>query len=390
MNAVEPQAVQLKQNPFAAIRREIQQANHLPGSIYTSEEVAQQEKEQIFMRQWLCVAREEEVAKPGDYVSLRIAGEPVVVSRGKDGKVQAFMNMCLHRGVEIAQGSGNTEMFRCPYHAWTYGIDGKLIGAPRMKEAGRDMSGCRLPTVRSATWRGWVWINFDVTAPAFEDFIAPLAQATPWYRTGECRIARKLTFDVACNWKFIAENLLDWYHASVIHAGTFGKYYKLGPEALPAKLLPEGASVIEFDNKSRSLDPNLPFPTMPWLADKSVFSAKGAIFPNINFWSGMDSLRMWHLWPVSPGQTHAVCYILLPEAAFGVEDFEAKLDKYSDYVRKVAQEDRELLESLQRGVASPRFTPGPLSHLELQLQHLLKHYITVMGFADPVPVDHAA
>lgn len=390
MNAIEPQVISLVRNPFADIGREIQHANHLPGSIYTSEDVARQEKDRIFTRQWLCVLREEEVKNVGDYASLRIAGEPVVVSRGKDGKVQAFMNMCLHRGVEIAQGSGNTDLFRCPYHSWAYAVDGTLIGAPRMKDAGRDMSGCRLPTVRSATWRGWVWINFDANAPAFEDFIAPLEQSTPWYRTGECRIARKLTFDVACNWKFIAENLLDWYHASVVHAGTFGKYYKLGPEALPAKLLPEGASVIEFDNNSRSLDPNLPFPPMPWLADKGVFSAKGAIFPNINFWSGMDSLRMWHLWPVAPGKTHAVCYILLPEAAFDVDDFDAKLDKYCDYVRQVALEDKDALESLQRGVSSPRFTPGPLSHLELQLQHLLKHYVAVMGLGDPDPVPHAA
>src|SRR5690606_17474065 len=151
--------------------------------------------------------------KPGDYVSLRIADEPVVVSRGKDGKVQAFMNMCLHRGVEIAQGSGNTELFRCPYPSWTYSIDGTLNGAPRRKDAGLDMSGVRLPTGCSATWRVWRWISFDGTAPAFEGFIAPLAQATPWYLTGECRSARKLTFAVACNWKFIAENLLDWYHA---------------------------------------------------------------------------------------------------------------------------------------------------------------------------------
>ena len=101
MNSPEPQAIRSMSNPFSGICREIQQAQHLPGSIYTSEEVARQEKDKIFMRQWLCVAREEEVANPGDYVSLRIAGEPVVVSRGKDGKVQAFMNMCLHRGVEV-------------------------------------------------------------------------------------------------------------------------------------------------------------------------------------------------------------------------------------------------------------------------------------------------
>ena len=389
MNAIEPQAHRMFRQPVTAIQKPISEAHHLPGFIYTSPDVARQEKERIFMREWLCVAREEEIAKPGDYITLRITGEPVVVSRTADGKVHAFMNVCLHRGVEVAYGAGNAELFRCPYHSWTYGVDGKLMGAPRMKDAGRDMSGCELARVRCVTWQGWVFINFDPVAPEFSEFIAPLEQAAPWYRSGECRIARKLTFDVACNWKFIAENLLDWYHASVVHAGTFGKYYKLGPQALPAKLLPQGNSVITFDNSSRSLDPNLPFPKLPWLRDVSVFSGKGAIFPNINFWSGMDSLRMWHLWPVSPGQTHAVCYILLPQASFGIEGFDAKLDQYCNYVEQVALEDRGALESLQRGVDSTHFVPGPLSHLELQLQHLLKHYVTVMDFDQATPA-HAA
>ena len=393
MNAIEPRVHQLLRDPFSAIGREITQANHLPGYIYSSPEVARLEKERIFMRHWLCVAREEEIAQAGDYVTLRIAGEPVVISRNADRKVTAFMNVCLHRGVEIAYGAGNADVFRCPYHSWAYDVEGKLIGAPRIRETGRDMSGCSLPRVRSAVWQGWVFINFDPSAQAFEDFIRPVEQAAPWYRTGECRIARKLTFDVNCNWKFIAENLLDWYHASVVHAGTFGKYYKLGSEPLPATLLPQGASVIQFDNKSRSVDPNLPFPPLPWLSGVSVFSGKGAIFPNINFWSGMDSLRMWHLWPVSPGQTHAVCYILLPEAAFGVEGFDTKLDQYARYVEQVALEDRGALESLQRGVDSAYFVPGPLSHLELQLQHLLKHYVEVMGFdrgSSTASPDHAS
>lgn len=372
---------------FAAIGHDINQAHHLPGHVYSSPEVAKREKERIFLRQWLCVLREEEIANPGDYVALRIAGEPVVISRDAQGQVVAFMNVCLHRGVEVAYGAGNTELFRCPYHSWAYNGSGKLIGAPRIKETGRDMSNCQLPRVRSALWQGWVFINFDPQAQDFAEFIGPVEQAAPWYRTGECRIARKLTFDVACNWKFIAENLLDWYHASVVHAGTFGKYYKLGPEPLPATLLPQGASVIQFDNSTRSVDPNLPFPRLPWLPQDNVFSGKGAMFPNMNFWSGMDSLRMWHLWPQGPGMTHAVCYILLPEAAFGVDDFDAKLEQYCNYVRQVALEDKGALESLQRGVDSAHFVPGPLSHLELQLQHLLKHYVGVMGLDQEAATD---
>ena len=381
MNHVEPDVMALLRDPSASIRREITKANHLPGSIYTSADVARLEKERIFMRHWLCVAREEEIAKPGDYLTFRIAGEPVVVARAPDGVVHAFMNICQHRGAEVATGKGNTDLLRCPYHAWGYGLDGKLVAAPRMRETGRDLSDCRLPPVLVALWRGWVFINFDARAETFESFIAPISEATPWYRTGDCRIARKLEFDVACNWKCIAENLLDWYHASVVHAGTFGKFYKFGSGPLPVQLLPQGASVITFDDSGRMADPNLPFSRMPWLPGNGVFSAKGAIFPNINFWSGLDSLRMWHLWPDGPARTHAVCYVLLPEDGFATSDFDAKLDQYCRYVQQVALEDRDALESMQRGLSSAFFVPGPLSHLEAQLQHLLKHYVEVMDFA---------
>lgn len=361
------------------IFEETAKATHLPGSIYSSAAISALEKERIFMRQWLCVAREEEVAQPGDYLSLRIAGEPVLLSRAQDGTLHASLNVCLHRGAEVAHGKGNAKGFVCSYHAWGYGLDGRLTGAPRMADTGRDLGSYRLPSLRLALWRGWVFINFDQQAAPFEEFIAPLAEATPWYRTDQCRIARKLEFDVQCNWKCIAENLLDWYHASVVHAGTFGKFYKFGSGPLPARLLPSGASVITFDDASRKVDPNLPFPRLPWISGEGAFSGKGAIFPNINFWSGLDSLRMWHLWPDGPDKTHAVCYILLPEAAFSVPDFEAKLDQYADYVKQVALEDRAALESMQRGMSSAGYVPGPLSLMEEQLQHLLKHYVEVMG-----------
>ena len=111
-----------------------------------------------------------------------------------------------------------------------------------------------------------------------------------------------------------------------------------------------------------------------------MFSGKGAMFPNLNFWSGADSLRMWQLWPLSVDRTRAICYIMLPPSSFVVEGFDAKLAQYGAYVEQVAIEDRGALESLQRGVSSSRFKPGPLSHLELQLQHLLKHYVDVMAF----------
>jgi len=366
------------QEGFAGVRKDLSQARHLPGIVYTSDEIAALEKDRIFMKSWLCVGRVEELANPGDYMALRIVNEPIVVARDDDGKIVAYMNMCLHRGVEVAFGQGNARSFRCPYHAWNFDVGGNLIAAPWMKESGHDMSGSQLPRLKSAEWRGWIFVNFDADPEPFESYIAAYDKELWYYRTGDCKLAHKLVIDVNCNWKFITENLLDWYHASTVHAGTFGRYYKLGRDKLPAKLLPRGGSSIEFDAKSRSNDPNLPFPKLPWLADHDVFSAKGAIFPNINFWSGSDSLRMWHLWPTATDKTRAVCYILLPETSFATPDFDAKMKQYTSYVEAVATEDRAALESLQRGVSSPRYQPGVMSQLEVMVHHLMNHYVDAL------------
>ena len=120
---------------FDGIKAPVNQARHLPGYIYTSPEVYRQAKEKIFMKDWLCVGRVEEVENPGDYITFRVTDEPGIVARDDLGNLNAFSNVCRHRGVEVASGAGNLKEFRCPYHGWTYDLAGKLLGAPYMSEA---------------------------------------------------------------------------------------------------------------------------------------------------------------------------------------------------------------------------------------------------------------
>ena len=127
------------------MRQPLNQARHLPGYIYTSPEIYQLEKEKIFMKDWLCIARAEEVEKPGDFMTHDVMGDPIVIARDEDGELNAFSNLCRHRGVEVAQDSGNTKEFMCPYHNWLYDLKGRLVGAPLMKKSeGFDPKTCRL------------------------------------------------------------------------------------------------------------------------------------------------------------------------------------------------------------------------------------------------------
>ena len=141
------------QQQLAITRQELFNARHLPGWMYTSPEIYALEIERIFMKSWLCGGRVEEFATPGAYQALRIAGEPLLVCKDGSGQLNAFSNLCQHRGVEVVKGQGTAEEFMCPYHGWLYGLNGRLIGAPLTKEVtGFDFKNCRLPPLKLDTW----------------------------------------------------------------------------------------------------------------------------------------------------------------------------------------------------------------------------------------------
>ena len=155
------------------VKSPLSKARQVPGYIYTSPEVFELEKQEIFLKDWLCVGRVEEIGMPGDYLTFRLAGEPLVVARDEQGDINAFANVCRHRGVEVAQGQGNLKEFSCPYHGWTYNLKGELLGAPFIKGVeGFDPKSCRLKPVKVDTWGGFLFVNFDTECESLSGFSA--------------------------------------------------------------------------------------------------------------------------------------------------------------------------------------------------------------------------
>ncbi|MDB5451629.1 MAG: hypothetical protein JWO33_207 [Caulobacteraceae bacterium] len=352
---------------------------HLTGEIYTSPEVAERERTVIFGRHWLMAARAEELAKVGDYMTLDVAGESVVIARDSETSISAFMNVCLHRGAELVQGCGNARKLSCPYHSWSYDMAGRLLAAPRAETAGFDPKGQRLDPVRTAQWRGWVFINLDPNGESFEDFIRQWDEELWYYRADKCRLAFKTETIFACNWKYVVENVMDYYHAQTVHFASFGKQFDFSAGPLPLKEMPKGGASVQFDTKGRINDP-LTFPRLPWLEDRPDFGAgKAAIFPNINLFSNTESIRTSTFWPVDENHMKLVLYFLLPEDAFAVEDYEAKRDRYRAITLQIAGEDKEVMESLQRNSKSAHFKPGPIVDLETPIRHMQDYYLSVMN-----------
>ena len=358
-----------------AMRGPLERAHHVPGYIYSSPEVFQIEKERIFMKQWLCVAREEKFETAGAYTTFRIMGEPVLVVRDADGSLRAFANICAHRGVEVASGEGTAKEFMCPYHGWTYGLGGKLTGAAFMTGAdGFDPATCRLPPLRLDIWAGWVFVCFDDDAPPLAEHVAEFEQAVGLVRQGECRQAIKFTTDLDCNWKLVNENFFDYYHFKVLHAASIGR--SQSRHELDCTFLGNGGLSFRPHAGPQNPTGKLLLGKLPWLKDQpDDFSINAFLPPTFHQFCGLERLAGVVVWPLSPTRTRLVTRQLYQEEHFSRPEFDEVVQTYRDGQLRVLEEDREMVMSLQRVMTTRGYRPGPLSHLENGVRHVINGYL---------------
>ena len=359
----------------AATRGPVSQARHVPGHIYTSLEIYQREKDSIFMQDWLCVGRSEDLTNTGDYLTLRAMGEPLIVARDQAGKLNAFANVCAHRGVEVATGEGNTQEFSCPYHGWLYDLTGKLVGAPYMKEAEDfDPAKCRLKPLALAEWAGWVFVSFNVAPRPFADVIAPFEEAFAPIRQADLRVAYRFDVELECNWKFIYENLLDTYHVSVLHSSTIGAFYETTENENHYGL--SGAFTAEYKTKTQAPDGIPLFGMIPWLAERGDnFAMNGYLPPNMSLFIRCDNVNNYTTWPLGPDKCLIRCYHLIAPDFFDDPDYESKIQIYRDYQQSVLEEDRSMLASMQRAMTSRAYVPGRMSKLESGIHHVINNHL---------------
>jgi phenylpropionate dioxygenase-like ring-hydroxylating dioxygenase large terminal subunit len=198
---------------------DVADAKTLPASLYVSPQVLQVEKEALFMREWLAVGRAERIPASGDWFTVDLMDEPIIVVRDKEGSVRAMSAVCQHRAMQVCEGEGNSSTFKCPYHHWIYGQDGRLLGSPAMERtADFDKAEYGLPPLAVEEWQGFIFVNFDTAA-------APLAPTLERYEPylqnfdladAVCPGTFTLT-DLPWNWKVMFENFNDGYHANRLH-----------------------------------------------------------------------------------------------------------------------------------------------------------------------------
>jgi phenylpropionate dioxygenase-like ring-hydroxylating dioxygenase large terminal subunit len=197
-----------------------QDARMLDPRYYHSAELFELEKERIFSKEWICLARIEQIANPGDFVTVQLLDEPIVIVRQEDGGVQALSNVCRHRYFPVAEGQGNTRFFACPYHKWTYKLDGTLMGAPGMNNSSFDQSTCRLPALPTEVWMGFVFVNLDLNAEPLAPRLSSLTERIADYHLDKWKAPCIFDDRWNGNWKLACENALDSYHHMGLHENS--------------------------------------------------------------------------------------------------------------------------------------------------------------------------
>jgi phenylpropionate dioxygenase-like ring-hydroxylating dioxygenase large terminal subunit len=210
----------MPQLPAIQIDSDISCAWSIPAPFYTDPEVFAQEKERIFARSWQVVGHRGQLAKPGDFFTTDLLGEPLLLVRGAKGELRGFYNVCRHRAGPPAEGCGSRKLFRCGYHGWTYGLDGSLISAPEFEgQTGFDAREFSLSQVRAEEWFNLIFVNLD---PAAEPLVKGLgqlpAQAERFGFVG-MKLFERRTYGMKCNWKTYVDNYLEGYHLPSVHPG---------------------------------------------------------------------------------------------------------------------------------------------------------------------------
>ncbi|MEA2518444.1 MAG: glycine betaine catabolism [Chloroflexota bacterium] len=313
-----------------SIRRPYRGARLLPRRAYHEPAIFEWERENVLRRDWLIVGRVEDAAEPGAYFTAELDGEPLLVVRGRDGVLRAFYNVCRHRGTAVVdEPCGSAVRFQCPYHAWIYDLDGQLVRAKHTDDLDDfTFEEYGLATVRSDTWQGFVFVNLDPDAAPLADQLGDLDDHLGRFDFSDLKAARTITYDVAANWKFIAENYSECYHCPPLHP-QLNKLtpYDVGGDYLPAGAwqggwmqLVAGAETMALDGGQGSKHGRPPMCGMTAQDERRIFYY--VLWPTAFLSIHPDYLLVHRLIPVAADRTTVICQVLFEPATMGLPGFD--------------------------------------------------------------------
>ena len=361
---------------FVDQRKPLLEASLLPAFCYTSEEWYRREVENVFMKQWLLMGRADLLPNEGDYFVEDIVGESVLFVHGKDGRVRAFSPVCRHRGSKIVEGKGNCKVFVCPYHGWTYGLDGSLRRTPDWDQVKDfDPSAYGLAEIRLEEWKGFLFINFDGDAVGLLEYLGDLPRILEKYRLEDLRMARQKTYEIGCNWKYYVENSQEVYHLPMVHGTTIEN---VGPKNTWRFEEENGAYMQLYGVFAGSLcllEGDKGFPAIEGMSlDKEERHELPWVFPNTHFLGTVDNFWWLTMFPEGPENMRVVVNNAFHPDRFERPDFEKIAANFYKRLDTTNVEDNLISERQQKGAHFRFHRPGRLCHHERNV-HLFANYI---------------
>jgi len=359
----------------------------LAGTDYTSESVYLEERERIWFDRWVCIGRAEEIPAPGDYIVRDLAGESVVVTRNADGALRAFYNVCAHRGTKLLDATGDacghvSKAFKCPYHAWAYDLDGRLVGTPNVSEdEGFDRSAHPLHAISVGTYAGFVFVNLSGSPrPILDELHDGNETITSFerYRMDELRIGVRLAYEVAANWKIVVENYNECLHCPTIHPELVSivPLYRFG-EVWDGETRDDGNWMVDgatsFTRTGTSTLP--PFPDL-LPEDRRMYYGTFQ-FPNLLLNLHPDAAMYYLLFPSGPAHTTVVSeYLFRPETIASPDFAPQPVVELWDLI---SRQDWEVCQRAQTGVSSRAYRAGVYPRKDRFLFDFNERWRTEMG-----------
>ena len=326
-------------------------ARTLPASWYLEPEMLRREKRSIFGRAWQLAGRADQAAKPGDFLTVTVGDEPLVVTRDASGTLHAFSNVCRHRAGPVARGCGNRKSLQCAYHGWTYGLDGRLLTTPEFEGVREfDRNAERLPSARAECFGPLLFVNPDANGPSLAEWLGDIPKETAPLGFDRMTFVKRVEYQLDCNWKVYVDNYLEGYHIPIVHPGLFKQidYSRYAVDTFRYYSRQDSPIRVEDSVYRRNLsEGESPQALYYW------------IFPNLMFNLYPDNLQTNLIVPLGPERTLTIFdWYFLDAATRPVErDFQSSFG-FSDPIQA---EDIAICEAVQRGLRSSNYVSGRYS-----------------------------
>jgi phenylpropionate dioxygenase-like ring-hydroxylating dioxygenase large terminal subunit len=372
----------------AGVNRPVAEASTLAPAAYRDPAFLAAETA-LLRRSWVGIGRADRFDARNAYLAETVAGVPVVLTRDGDGVLRGFANSCRHRGSKLVDdGAGGCNRLICPFHGWSYALDGVLRSAGHMAEAaGFDRAQTGLVPVAVAEHAGFLFVNVSGDAGPVDDWLGDFdAIHTPW-PLKTLVSARRNTFEVGCNWKLFLEVFNEYYHLAMVHKGTIGGFYDPPdpPEAAA------GAIATQFGTHGKAasvaaLEADKTLPAMPGLTGRAASGTRYTwVFPSLAFAASVDCAWSLEAYPIAPDRTRCAATVMFPPETAALADFDARAAVYFARMDAAMAEDVAALERQQAGLESPLARPGRFSPtMEPNVHAFQKWLVGALSAAAPL------